>query len=112
MTQIDGVKLNTLDRNGRAESEEKGLPEKTGAQVNTDPVDLEHGHLQELEVDIDKVVHDGEMKDVEEDTSPYPEVYVYIYSSRIQSLPKRKQRAKKLNPGEQWFRRQVFLQLS
>ena len=35
--------------------------------------ELEHGHLQELEVDVDKVAHDERQHSIEEDTSPYPE---------------------------------------
>lgn len=40
------------------------------------PVDepaIEHGHLQDLEVDVAKVLEDDTVEDLEADTSPYPE---------------------------------------
>ena len=44
-------------------------------KTDSDPVnaELEHGHLKELEVDVDKVFHDVRQHSIEEDTSPYPE---------------------------------------
>lgn len=70
----DSVQLNTLGSSSKAD--EHGIPQDTkGGDIEHDvqPVDVEHGHLQEIEVDVDKVLHDGEIKDVDEDTSPYPE---------------------------------------
>lgn len=51
-----------------------GLEEKD-LRADLDPAtpELEHGHLQELEVDVDKVAHDQRQHSIEEDTSPYPE---------------------------------------
>ena len=50
-------------------------PEKSqdiGGNINA--IETEHGHLQELEVDVDKVVHEQEMVvDDDADTSPFPE---------------------------------------
>ena len=37
-------------------------------------VETEHGRLEELEVDLDKAVHEDEPIDIESDHSPYPEV--------------------------------------
>lgn len=66
----DSVQLNTLDPQKSAD----GLDRKGAeAGVTVDATDIEHGHLQEIEVDVDKVLHDGEVKDVDADTSPYPE---------------------------------------
>lgn len=42
-------------------------------EVGVQPEDVEHGHLQEIEVDMDKVLGDAEIEDLEADTSPYPE---------------------------------------
>ena len=73
----DGVQMNTLDDFGKKTSgsdEEHGSAEKTGFQANAEPVDVQQGHLQEIEVDLDQVVHDQELKDIDSDTSPYPEV--------------------------------------
>lgn len=77
--KTDGIQLNTTEDFGKKPSgsdEENGveLPEKNGAGGNVEPVDMQHGHLQEIEVDLDHVVHDQELKDIDSDTSPYPEV--------------------------------------
>lgn len=66
----DSVQLNTLEPHTTPEDSDK-----KGAEVGieADSPDLEHGHLQEIEVDVDKVLHDGEVKDIDADTSPYPE---------------------------------------
>lgn len=75
----DGVQMNTLDDTGKktptfASDEEHGSAEKTGFQANAEPADVQQGHLQEIEVDLNHVVHDQELKDIDSDTSPYPEV--------------------------------------
>lgn len=77
--KTDGIQLNTtedFDKKPSGSDEENGveLPEKNGAGGNVEPVDMQHGHLQEIEVDLDHVVHDQELKDIDSDTSPYPEV--------------------------------------
>lgn len=66
----DSVQLNTLDGNGKVgDTKAKG----EDIDVNVEPTDIEHGHLQEIEVDVDRVLHDQGVKDVNADTSPYPE---------------------------------------
>jgi hypothetical protein len=75
----DGVQLNTLDQSGKQQdADEHGQAEKTRAEASTQIVDLRHGSLQELEVDIQNVLQDGEIKDLDEDTSPYPEVRAVV----------------------------------
>lgn len=65
----DSVQLNTLEPQKTAEN----IDSKAAEVGVEDSYDIEHGHLQEIEVDVDKVLHDGEIKDVDADTSPYPE---------------------------------------
>ena len=83
----DGVQLNTLDENGKKEAEERGTPSKTGFDDVTEPIDHEEGHLQELEVDIAHILQDEEVKGVEEDTSPYPEVRAVVPETDDPSIP-------------------------
>ena len=66
----DSVQLNTLEPQKTADNVDSKTAE---VGVEADSYDIEHGHLQEIEVDVDKVLHDGEIKDVDADTSPYPE---------------------------------------
>lgn len=66
----NSVQLNTLDGTGTAE-EIKTKGDDIG--VNVEPTDVEAGHLQEIEVDVDRTLHDQGVKDVDADTSPYPE---------------------------------------
>lgn len=74
------MQLNTLEPSRPADNSDK-----KGAEVGVeaDSPDIEHGHLQEIEVDVDKVLHDGEVKDVDADTSPYPEgtVWTVVFTS-------------------------------
>ena len=67
--------MNTLDGNGKKHEEpaeeERG---KIEFEETTQPVDHTPGHLQEIEVDISHVLQDKEIRDIGEDTSPYPEV--------------------------------------
>lgn len=66
----DDVQLNTLDGSGKVEK----LGGKDGDdEVAVESRDLENGHMQEIEVDMDKVLGDGNAEDIEADTSPYPE---------------------------------------
>lgn len=83
----DGVQLNTLDHNGKTDAEERGVPEKVGFGETSEPVDHEVGHLQEIEVDIDHVLRDDEIKDIESDTSPYPEVRAVVPETDDPSIP-------------------------
>jgi hypothetical protein len=64
--------MNTLDDYGNKDpmvDEEKSRPREPEQEV-----DIQHGHLQEIEVDLDHVIEDREIKDIDGDTSPYPEV--------------------------------------
>jgi len=53
------------------------MDETKSPEIKTvNPVDrptLEHGYLQELEVDVARVLEDDRIEDLEADTSPYPE---------------------------------------
>lgn len=73
----DGVQLNILDETGKKQTgreEELGDGDKAGAHDDVRPVDVAEGHIQEIEVDVAHVLKDNEVKDVDADTSPYPEV--------------------------------------
>ena len=71
--------MNSLDNNVKeSDSEEQSAAEKQAIGETTEPVDHGHGHLQEIEVDLDHAVHDREVKDIGEDTSPYPEVRAVV----------------------------------
>jgi hypothetical protein len=73
----DSVQLNTLEPQKTASNiDSKGAE----VGVEADSYDIEHGHLQEIEVDVDKILHDGEIKDIDADTSPYPEGTIKLYS--------------------------------
>lgn len=77
----EGVPLDTLDQgSNNVEVDERGkLPaEKTGFDHTTGPVDFGHGHLQEIEVELDQVIQDREVKDIGSDSSPYPEVRAVV----------------------------------
>ncbi len=39
----------------------------------SDEIGLEHGHLQDLEVDLDKVLNEEDLQDIDGDESPYAE---------------------------------------
>jgi len=68
----DDVQLNTLDKSGKSndvDNDGKG----GNIEVGVEPQDIEHGHLQEIEVDMDKVLADADIDDLDADTSPYPE---------------------------------------
>ena len=68
----DDVQLNTLDRSGMPD-EVKKAGKHGDVDVAIQPEDVEHGHLQELEVDMDKVLGDADIESLDADTSPYPE---------------------------------------
>lgn len=66
----DDVQLNTLNGSEKAEK----LGGKDGdVEVAIESQDVENGHMQEIEVDMDKVLGDVSVEDIEADTSPYPE---------------------------------------
>ncbi|KAI9744196.1 MAG: hypothetical protein M1818_002348 [Claussenomyces sp. TS43310] len=50
-------------------------------------VELENGHLQDLEVDVAAIVQDGKVEDFEADTSPYPEVRAVVPDMDDQAIP-------------------------
>ncbi|KAK3626797.1 hypothetical protein LTR56_019615 [Elasticomyces elasticus] len=83
----DGVQLNTFDSTGGSEAEERGDTAKKGAEETTEPVDYAHGHLQEIEVDLDLVLHEQGLKDIAEDTSPYPEVRAVVPETDDPDIP-------------------------
>ncbi|KAK5721170.1 hypothetical protein LTR17_014811 [Elasticomyces elasticus] len=83
----DGVQLNTFDSTDNVEAEERGDTAKKGAEETTEPVDYAHGHLQETEVDLDQVLHEQGLKDIAEDTSPYPEVRAVVPETDDPDIP-------------------------
>lgn len=84
----DGVQLNALDAGGKnLEADEHGIAEKTAPQETTQPIDIQQGHLQEIEVDIQNVLKDDELKDIDEDTSPYAEVRAVVPETDDPSIP-------------------------
>lgn len=71
--------MNAAERSGAEDinknsDEELGDAEKNIVTGVVEPVNPQHGRLQEIEVDLGHVVEDREIKDIEGDTSPYPEV--------------------------------------
>ena len=86
--QTDGAQVNTLDESPvRDDEKADDFSEKHGAKPTSDPVDHDHGHLQEIEVDIDQVLRDREIKDIDEDTSPYPEVRAVVPETDDPEIP-------------------------
>ncbi|KAK4495351.1 hypothetical protein PRZ48_013682 [Zasmidium cellare] len=83
----DGVQMNTLDHSGKAVESDPGSTEKLPAKDDVAPVDFQQGHLQEIEVDVAHVLQDDEIKDVEDDTSPYPEVRAVVPETDDPSIP-------------------------
>lgn len=78
--ETDDVQLNTLDREGRAEEVEKDGKDDN-VQVGVQPEDIEHGHLQEIEVDMNKILGDADIEDLDAHTSPYPEGIIEYLSN-------------------------------
>lgn len=79
----DAVQLNTLEDHSRTPTtsdEELGSPAKHEAQADVQPIDVSQGHLREIEVDLNDVLHDKEIKNIDGDASPYPEV---VSSARL-----------------------------
>ncbi|RMY82414.1 hypothetical protein D0862_12025 [Hortaea werneckii] len=84
----DGVQLQTLNEDGNSKEQGgTGVPEKTGIQETIQPVDLEHGRMQELEVDMGHVLEDRKIEDVDSDTSPYPEVRAVVPETDDPDMP-------------------------
>ncbi|MCJ1308643.1 hypothetical protein MMC25_002296 [Agyrium rufum] len=54
------------------------ISEKKHVSPEVEPVSIEYGHLQELEVNLDETLHEKEIFDVEADHSPYPEVRAVV----------------------------------
>ncbi|KAH7079752.1 small oligopeptide transporter, OPT family [Paraphoma chrysanthemicola] len=81
----DGVQVNTQDDYGNKHPiiDE----EKTEPRTPEQDVDIQHGHLQEIEVDLSHVVEDREIKDIDGDTSPYPEVRAVVPETDDPSIP-------------------------
>jgi len=85
---MDALQLNTLDYAGNtAEDEGHGAVKKTGFEAVTEPIDHGEGHLQEIEVDVGQVLQDREVKDIEDDTSPYPEVRAVVPETDDPDIP-------------------------
>ncbi|KAI6912027.1 small oligopeptide transporter, OPT family [Hortaea werneckii] len=84
----DGVQLETFNENGKSKEQAvTGVPEKTGVQETVQPVDLEHGHMQELEVNMGHALEDRKIEDVDSDTSPYPEVRAVVPETDDPDMP-------------------------
>ena len=86
--ETEGAQINTLDESPVRDDEKGGdVSEKHGSTPTSDPVDLDHGHLQEIEVNIDQVLQDRAIKDIDEDTSPYPEVRAVVPETDDPDIP-------------------------
>lgn len=79
--------MNTLNHSGKVSDEDAGSAEKTGVTETVQPVDVQQGHLQEIEVDVANVLQDKTIGDVEDDTSPYPEVRAVVPETDDPSIP-------------------------
>lgn len=66
---------NSVSKDETAVAEKSGVASVSGRDGDNgiEPFDIENGHLQELEVDVQKVLEDQKIEDIESDTSPYPE---------------------------------------
>lgn len=51
----------------------KGVADTAVTSAQDVNIELEHGHLRDLEVDVYRVVGEGGIDYIEADTSPYPE---------------------------------------
>lgn len=65
--------MDALDEYGKRDIDVSEA-EKSCANNSVEPIDISSGSLQEIEVDLAHAVHDQEVKDLDADTSPYPEV--------------------------------------
>ncbi|EME38617.1 hypothetical protein DOTSEDRAFT_91998 [Dothistroma septosporum NZE10] len=84
---IDGVQLNAVDHAGTTSDEDTGGAEKVGAKETVEPLDVDIQRGQSIEVDVAQVLHDAEVKDIEEDTSPYPEVRAVVPETDDPDMP-------------------------
>ncbi|CAK3793603.1 small oligopeptide transporter [Lecanosticta acicola] len=83
----DGVQTNTRDYSGKGLDEDTASAEKTGVSETLQPVDVQQGHLQEIQVDVAHVLQDQEIRDVDDDTSPYPEVRAVVPETDDPDMP-------------------------
>ncbi|KAI7358979.1 small oligopeptide transporter, OPT family [Hortaea werneckii] len=84
----DDVQLETMNENGKSEEQaDTGVPQKPGVHETIQPVDQEHGHMQELEVDMGHALEDRKIEDVDSDTSPYPEVRAVVPETDDPDMP-------------------------
>ncbi|KXT13426.1 hypothetical protein AC579_9906 [Pseudocercospora musae] len=91
----DGVQLNTLDYNGQkpvqSNSDEELAQAEDEKNIATGTQATVDGHRQaslaEIEVDLSHVVEDNEVKDLDADTSPYPEVRAVVPETDDLSMP-------------------------
>ena len=84
----DGAQTtSSSDNEYHSAAEEPAEAEKHGFDEKTPGVDHGHGHLQEIEVDIGHVLQDREIKDIDEDTSPYPEVRAVVPETDDPDIP-------------------------
>lgn len=63
-----------------AEDARKDINEKSEKDQDAE-INVETQHMQELEVDVGKILNDDGLEDIEGDTSPYPEgQYTFLFS--------------------------------
>lgn len=79
----EGLQMDTPDYAEKSSDEEK----KIGPHEIIEPVDVEQGHLREIEVDVEHVLQDREERDIEGGTSPYPEVRAVVPETDDVSIP-------------------------
>ncbi|KAM3421971.1 hypothetical protein BST61_g2348 [Cercospora zeina] len=88
--KTDGVQLNTLENpttKPMASDEELGPPSKNETRTDAQPINISTGHPREIEVDLNHVLHDQDGKDIDGDTSPYPEVRAVVPETDDPTIP-------------------------
>lgn len=77
-------------------SDETKADLKTAQNLHTtQDIELEHGHLAELEVDLDRVLGEEEEGEYEADTSPFPAVRAVVPETDDTGIP--------VNTFRAWF---------
>lgn len=81
------------------DSEKSAVPDKdsfkTARNIHDQDVELENGHLAELEVDMGRVLDEEGEGDYEADTSPFPQVRAVVPETDDTAIP--------INTFRAWF---------
>jgi hypothetical protein len=65
------------------EPDEKRASDFVNSSSGEDELEYGHGHLQELEVDVERVIREEREEDIDGDESPYPEGNSLFLSTKI-----------------------------